>query len=90
MPKWLVSRVMSSVAKVNDSENAQCGREKMKNGTCEDAEHENVKKENTKKEHEDAGNRNVRVVSQRWVITEIQTPRGTPPCLWRPWRWYSG
>ena len=49
MPNWLVSRVMSSVAKANDSEN----------GTCEDAERGNVKKENTRKEYEDAGNKNV-------------------------------
>ena len=59
MPNWLVSRAMSNAAKANDSENAQCGRDKMKNGTCEDAERGNVKKENTKKEHEDAGNKNV-------------------------------
>ena len=59
MPNWLVSRVMSNAAKANDSENAQCGRDKMKNGTCEDAECGNVKKENTKKDYGDAGNRNV-------------------------------
>ena len=59
MPNWLVSRAMSNAAKANDSENAQCGRDRKKNGTCEDAERGNVKKENTRKEHEDAGNKNV-------------------------------
>ena len=43
MPNWLVSREMSNAAKANDSENAQCGRDGK-----------NVKKENTKKEDEDA------------------------------------
>lgn len=66
MPNWLVSRVMSSVAKANDNENAQCGRDRKKNGTCEDAERGNVKKENTKKDHEDAGNKNARRRIGRW------------------------
>ena len=90
MPNWLVSRAMSNAAKANGSENAQCGRDKKNvKKEHEDAENGNVKKENTKKDYEDVGNGNVGNgnVPERTPSFPL---RGTPPCLWRPWRWYSG
>ncbi len=60
MPKWLVSRDPLEKPK-NEECSERIDAEKMnaENGTCEDAEHGNAMKRNTKKEHEDAGNRNV-------------------------------